>query len=44
MVRDSYPAAKHHTLIIPNRHVSNFFYLNDNELNDLNKILKNQRQ
>ena len=44
MVRDSYPATKHHTLIIPNRHVSDFFDLNDNELNDLNKILKKQRQ
>tara|TARA_B100001123_G_C14920903_1_gene871720 strand:- start:82 stop:459 length:378 start_codon:yes stop_codon:yes gene_type:complete len=44
VVRDSYPVTKLHTLIIPNRHVSNFFDLNDNELNDLNKILKKQRQ
>ena len=44
VVRDSYPVTKHHTLIIPNRHVSDFFDLNDNELNDLNKILKKQRQ
>ena len=44
MVRDSYPVTKHHTLIIPHRHVSDFFDLNDNELNDLNKILKKQRQ
>ena len=42
VVRDSYPVTKHHTLIIPNRHVSDFFDLNDNELNDLNKILKNK--
>ena len=44
VVRDSYPVTKHHTLIIPHRHVSNFFDLNDNEFNDLNKILKKQRQ
>ena len=44
VVRDSYPVTKHHTLIIPHRHVSNFFDLNDNELNNLNKILKKQRQ
>ena len=44
VVRDSYPVTKYHTLIIPHRHVSNYFDLNENELNDLNKILKNQRQ
>ena len=44
VTRDSYPVTKHHTLIIPHRHVSNFFDLNDNEINDLNKILKKQRQ
>ena len=44
VIRDIYPVTKYHTLIIPNRHVSDFFDLNDNELNDLNKILKKQRQ
>ena len=44
VVRDGYPVTKYHTLIIPNRHVSDFFDLNNNELNDLNKILKSQRQ
>ena len=44
VVRDSYPVTKLHTLIIPHRHVSSFFDLNDNEFNDLNKILKKQRQ
>ena len=43
VVRDSYPVTKYHSLIIPHRHVSNFFDLNNNELNDLNKILKEQR-
>ncbi len=44
VVRDSYPVTKYHTLIIPNRHVPNFFDLKDNEFNDLNKILKKQRK
>ena len=44
VVRDSYPVTKHHSLIIPHRHVSNFFDLNFEELNDLNKILKEQRK
>ena len=44
VVRDSYPVTKHHTLIIPHRHISNFFDLNEDELIDLNKILKKQRK
>ena len=44
VVRDSFPVTKLHTLIIPHRHVSNYFDLNTNELNDLNKILKDQRK
>ena len=44
VVRDSYPVTQYHTLIIPHRHVSNFFDLNDEELSDLNKILKQQRK
>ena len=43
VVRDSYPVTKLHTLIIPHRHVSNFFDLNEDELIDLNQILKKQR-
>ena len=31
VVRDSYPVTKLHTLIIPHRHVSNFFDLNDKD-------------
>ena len=44
VVRDSYPVTKLHTLIIPHRHVSNFFDLYSDELIDLNQILKNQRK
>ena len=44
VVRDSYPVTKLLTLIIPHRHVSNFFDLYSDELIDLNQILKNQRK
>ena len=43
VVRDSYPVTKYHTLIIPHRHVSNFFDLNDNEFKNLSNVLKKQR-
>ena len=44
-VRDNkFPVTKYHTLIAPYRHVSDFFDLNDDELNDLSKMLKKQRQ
>jgi len=38
VVRDSYPVTKYHTLIIPNRHVPNFFDLKDKEF--INKLFK----
>jgi len=44
VVRDSFPVTKYHSLIIPHRHISNFFYLNNDELKDLSKILKKERQ
>tara|TARA_B100000965_G_scaffold21840_1_gene16427 strand:+ start:447 stop:842 length:396 start_codon:yes stop_codon:yes gene_type:complete len=45
VVRDNkFPVTKDHTLIAPHRHVSDFFDLNNEELNDLAIILKNQRQ
>jgi ATP adenylyltransferase len=45
VIRDtSYPVTKHHTLVISNRHVSEYFDLTENEFNDLNKILKEQRK
>ncbi len=45
VIRDNkFPVTKHHTLIAPHRHVSDFFDLNKEELNDLAKILKKQRQ
>ena len=45
VVRDNkFPVTKHHTLIVPHRHVSDFFDLNNNELDDLARVLKKQRQ
>ena len=45
IIRDTaYPVTKHHTLIITNRHVVDFFDLTKNEMNDLDIILKNQKK
>ena len=45
VIRDTaYPVTEHHTLIISNRHVSNFFELNDEENKELSLILKNQKE
>ena len=41
---DKFPVTKHHTLIAPHRHVSDFFDLDNDELDDLTKVLKKQRQ
>ena len=44
IIRDTaYPVTEHHTLIISNRHVSDYFDLNNNELLELNEILKSQK-
>ena len=37
---DSYPVSKFHSLIIPKRHIKNFFDLNDKELNECNELIK----
>jgi|TARA_B110000211_G_C14055681_1_gene543217 ATP adenylyltransferase len=45
IMRDTtYPVTKHHTLIVSNRHVSDYFELSSDELNDLNKVLKIQKK
>ena len=45
VVRDNkFPVTKHHTLIATHRHVSDFFDLNNDELSDLVKVLKKQRE
>ena len=45
IIRDTaYPVTKNHTLIITNRHVSDYFDLTREEINDLYEILKNQKK
>ena len=45
IIRDTaYPVTKHHTLIITNRHVDDFFDLTNDEMNDLDKVLKEQKK
>ena len=42
---DTYPVSDHHCLIIPKRHVVNYFELTNEELiacNDLIKLIKNE--
>ena len=45
IIRDTaYPVTKHHTLIITNRHVTDFFDLTKDEMTDLNEVLKKQKK
>ena len=45
IIRDtSYPVTKHHTLIISNRHISNYFDLNKEEIVELDEIIKQQKK
>ena len=45
IIRDTaYPVTEHHTLIITNRHVSDFFELSYEENIELNQILKDQKK
>ena len=45
VIRDTaYPVTKHHTLIITNRHVADFFKLTKEEMIELDKILKDQKK
>ena len=45
IIRDTAcPVTKHHTLIITNRHVDDFFDLTKDEMSDLDKVLKKQKK
>ncbi len=45
IIRDSsYPVTEHHTLIIANRHVADYFKLKKEEVIELNEILINQKK
>ena len=45
IIRDTaYPVTKHHTLIVTNRHLSDYFDLKKEEMVELNKILHDQKK
>ena len=45
VIRDTaYPVTKHHTLIIANRHIDDFFDLTKDEMSDLYEVLKEQKK
>ena len=45
IIRDTaYPVTKHHTLIITNRHVADFFELTKEEMGELDEVLKKQKE
>ena len=40
---DGYAVTKYHTLIIPKRHVSDYFELHEPEVNAINQLVKKQK-
>ena len=45
IIRDTaYPVKKHHTLIITNRHIADFFELTREEMAELDEVLKKQKE
>ena len=40
VIKDDFPVTKHHSLIIPKRHFESFFDVTDNELLEINELLK----
>ena len=44
VIKDSFPVTKFHTLIIPKRHVSNYFELGQAEINAINQLLLNEKK
>lgn len=43
-VRDGFPVTKHHTLIIPKRHVLSYFDLGQAEINAINQLLIDEKK
>ena len=44
VIRDLFPVTNLHTLIIPKRCVKSYFSLDDKELNNLQKIIKGEKE
>ena len=43
-IRDAFPVTEHHTLVIPKRHISDYFDLHQPERNAIEEMLHAQRQ
>ena len=43
-IKDAFPVTEHHTLVIPKRHVSDYFELYQPERNAIDQMLHEQRQ
>ena len=41
---DFYPVSKHHTLIIPKRHVENYFDMSEDEVLSCNQLIKKMKK
>jgi ATP adenylyltransferase len=44
VIRDAFPVTEGHTLVIPKRHVKDYFGLEQPELNAINQLLEQQKQ
>ena len=42
-IRDGFPVTPHHTLLIPKRHVLDYFQLTPSEVNAINTLMKEQK-
>ncbi|MDB2476502.1 HIT family protein [Paracoccaceae bacterium] len=43
VIRDAFPVTEGHTLIIPKRHVADYFDLNPNETSDIQELLQKHK-
>jgi ATP adenylyltransferase len=43
VIRDGFPVTEHHTLIIPKRHVLDYFNLTQGEVNSVNQLIQSQK-
>ena len=43
VIRDAFPVTEGHTLIIPKRHVADYFDLNSNETSDIQELLQKHK-
>ena len=44
VIYDSFPVSKGHCLIIPKRHIPEYFSINDDELKDINEAIKQMKK